>query len=272
MASKFANVVSAFNKFKDDNNLMLSYNQTRGYGWRIGENLKQELMQHIDNEWPDAPEKNKNDFKMVFQDGNDFLGIPILGTVGGDKTNKLFLLKAKRHAHSTQFKDVLWKKIESIVNGKKLKCPVTNRMFDWHLVIAPESLKIKDSNNEYIDIPSDKTRGKISYKQYEEKKVNTNDVHGVSVFGLVNYKTGIVEISRNDDQNAELLEELIEEHNTAPAGGSGSDSGSGSGSDSDSSTEKKPPVYHFTDDFNINCEIYTEPISIVWTFDSNINE
>lgn len=255
--SKFSEFVSDFNTFKDENNLTISYVDSRGYCWRIGENVKSSFSTHLENEWPDAPEVRKQEFKNIFETGNDMLGIPIAGTCSGDYSNTIYLLKATEKKNNTTINDVSFKVNKNIFDKTKVKCPITNQLFYMICYIKLNSISINDSSDTYNDEFSGNYKGNILNSKYSSNKIQNNDNNGVSMYGTIDYKNCNINISRSSDKNIVLLEQLIAELSSPSSGGSSSGS---------STSTPAPAPVEDSDNLKINFTTYENPLNLIWKF------
>jgi hypothetical protein len=253
--SHFPQFVEKFNKFRDNYGLEMKYIEAKKYGWRIGSDAKADLEVHIEEVWPEAEQKQKDNFRLMFQQGRDLLGIQILSIMPG---TKMYLLELNEKTYSTSFEIYqFWE--NKIHNQPQVKCPVLNSNFYWPIDIKIESLNITDSNKEYFDINEDSITGAITYNSI---KFPHND-NKVYVNGKINYKSGILTVTRFSKKNDETYDKLLAKQS---GGGSGSGSGSGSGGGSGGQQEI---LYKEKDILKVSYTTYVGPVKKIFEYDIN---
>lgn len=243
MSSKFPNFVAKFTSFKSDNNMILNYIFSRGYGWRLGVNAKQSFSTHLEEQDSDQiTDSMKKDFKLMFENEHDLLGIPVIGTCSGEYADKVFLYKISEKSRTASFNDVDFAIKQQLMTPQRVQDPITNLMFYWNYCMKIESLSIKDSVSTYFDSMSDKNNGSF-VKLIDKLKIS----------GTINYKTSAFELSRVSTENKNNFDSLVAEHNTLV-------------------TSQDPslivaPVDIDKDNFNLSYIAYESPVKVLWTYD-----
>ena len=263
VSTVFANFVKAFNQFKAESNLSsLSYAEARAYGWQLGVDLRDELIKHVDEEWPDAPEDLRNNFHLMFEVDNDFMGIPILTHLTGQHAESIYLLKISTKAVTGKLADVAFKASTVIGDGvPTVTSPVTGKRLRWVCALEIQSLTVTGTSGEFTDSMEVDYRGSLVNKAYSTGQLKVNEQDGVSVTGSVNYRTGEVWVSRSSDANINLLDKLITEYGSSSSSSGSSSSG---GSSSGSSTPKPKPKKE-TETYTVAGTQYCAPVKLLWT-------
>src|SRR5574344_1016270 len=243
MSSKFPNFVAKFTSFKSDNNMILNYIFSRGYGWRLGVNAKQSFSTHLEEQDSDQiTDSMKKDFKLMFENEHDLLGIPVIGTCSGEYADKVFLYKISEKSRTASFNDVDFAIKQQLMTPQRVQDPITNLMFYWNYCMKIESLSIKDSVSTYFDSMSDKNNGSF-VKLIDKLKIS----------GTINYKTSAFELSRVSTENKNNFDSLVAEHNIRV-------------------TSEYPllivaPFDSDKDNFNLSYIAYEAPVKVLWTYD-----
>jgi len=278
MATAFQKFMIEFSKFRAGSELeKVQYAESRGYGWRLGTTLKAELEQHLDVEWPDAPSDVKNNFQSCFAVGNDFMGLPVVGHVGGSLARSAYLLKVTEYKASAQMPNVEFKQSVFFDSGRRVTCPVSKAPFDWICAVKLNSFQINDGHDEYVDNYGAAYMGTVVNKQFDMGMRPHSENDGVAFFGNVNYRTGELWVSRSSDKNIVLLDALLDYYFATQSGGSGDSGGgdsgggesSGGGDDAGGGSAMPElgvePVKH-ADNVSVTCTRYGPPVTLLWTY------
>lgn len=253
--------MSKFNEFKDSAKLDVTYVQSRGYGWRLGSSARAELLKHLDDEWPDAPADVKANFYKMFEVGSDLLGVPVLGVVGGSLAGNVYLVRVTEEEHQVAVNDVDFKRSAQLGSPGFITCPVSGEVFNWTCLVKLNSVKVVGSET-YTDTFSSNYRGTLAGKRYTDGKVESNDISGVATYGTIDYKSGLLELSRSSNKNIKLLDDLIEYVKTMAA-----TSASGTSTGGASAPAAPPPdtTKHY-ESFLATCTMYVAPAKLLWTY------
>jgi len=244
--SHFPDFIASLEQFKQDNDIKLSYAESRRYGWRLGSEAKSDLQEHIEETWPDADPQQKENFKLMFEPGRDLMGIQILSIIPG---NTVYLLESTEKSHLTSCTIAqFWE--NKIYAQQTMKCPILKSNFYWPIAIKIGSVNIKDSSKEYFDINENASSGAITYNSniYTSKDVYVN--------GKLDYKSGLMTLTRFSKKNDETYDKLL-----AKQGSGGSSGGSGSSSGGASEIFTKD-----SDNLNISFIAYEGPVKKIFEF------
>jgi len=258
--SHFPDFVNQFNKYKDSCDWKQDYNETRIYGWRIPNSIKNDFVPHLENEWPEAPENLKNSFHEMFEQDHDMIGVNVIGSCSG---NKLYLLKATEKKIKTTIELGCFAG-SSILKPSSSIDPVTKNQLYWPIQIKIGSILIKDSQSgiEYTDIHETMPWGFVTWDA-NRYPPQIYDYSKVYISAKVNYKTGNIWLERYTSLNEENYDYLLEHQNDDNGGESG-DSGGISG---DSGGEDKEIKVKDVDTVSVEFTAYTGPFQIVWEYE-----
>ena len=247
--SHFVKFIREFYDFKNTIDWKHSYQETRGYGWRMSDSIREEFSNHLEKEWPDASQTLKDNFSYMFVDEHDLVGVQIIGKCSD---NKVYLLQATEKTLTFNINDFAIFDKDSIYTPHRLKCPVTNKQFNWPFAIKVGSFLIKDSVREYYDIMDAKKWGVITWDADKSPYID------LYISGKVNYKTGNLLLQRYHKINEDQYDLLLAAQ-TAPSSQGGS---SGSASSTPAVIYKKDK-----DAITITFTVYDDPVKILWEYD-----
>ncbi len=285
--TEFMKFMEAFSTYRGEHPevCQLSYPDSRGYGWRLGNKLVAEMDKHLDIEWPDAPADVQANFHKLFEYKSDLMGMPVVGRVDGELARGAYLLKITEYPVSAQMTDVDFKQAVKFDVGKRVTCPVSKAHFDWLCAVKLNSFEVNDGNCDYIDNFGAAYMGTLVNKKFDYGMIPHSEENGVAMFGNVNYQTGELWVSRSSDKNIELLDALLEYYAATQAGGGGDsgggdagggDAGGGGGGDDGGGGAALPelgvePVKD-TSNLSIKCVRYGPPVKLLWSYTMSDDE
>lgn len=267
--SAFSDFMVAFEKWKSDNDLVITPQNRTEYAFKIGANARNEFQKHLDDfSTEDFDAETLARFKNMFLKDNELTGINVLSNPVGEHANKVYLYHAKPKNGTAEVKDVTFKTKTKLYNKSLLNDPMGGKL-SWKYGLKPSSVKIKDSVNVYVDERGQDCKGTFM-----------GEDRGVTVSGTVDYCSCEVVINRLSDENVKKSMQYEVDYNTivgmTMGTGESSSSDAGSSSSSSSSSGEPPTIgnslgyknyYLDRDNFSFQYTAYGEPVKVLWEYD-----
>lgn len=303
MSNDYGKLASAFNQFKSENDLTsLSFAESRGYGWRIGTEVKALLQPSLDDE-EGFEDYIKEEFRNQFEEGHDMFGIPIIGTIAGKHSRNLYLYNISKKDLVSVLEEekeldsdtpgydskmnIIFGVKQTLFKQMRVKDPITNAMFYWPYAMQPESMYIKEYKESlgehypYQDSMTDRNSGSfiLSLKKDNSYAFDESEIYKI-INGKIDYRTGLLTLSRDlKSSNAATAIDILPKYNAMleainAASGGGEDGG---GSDSGGSGESggasididvsgyEPAEYEY-EKMTAVLTSYESPVKVVWTY------
>ena len=295
MSNDYGKLASAFNQFKSENDLSISFAESRGYGWRIGTEVKALLQPSLDDE-EGFEDYVKQEFRNQFEEGHDMFGIPIIGTISGQHSRKLYLYNiAKKDLVSVLEEEkeldsdtpgydsktnIIFGVRQTLFKQMRVKDPITNAMFYWPYAMQPESMYIKEYKESlgdhypYQDSMTDRNSGSfiLSLKKDNSYAVDERDIYK-TINGKIDYRSGLLTLSRDlKSSNAATAIDILPKYNAmlealgSASGGGDDGSGGGGGSTIDIDVSGYEPAEYEYEKMTAVLTSYESPVKVVWTY------
>jgi len=245
MSTQFPEFASGFMDMKSTNNLTIDFNSSRGYFWRIGSDAQANFLPHLEIEIPNVSSVMDAQFKAMFYPNAELMGIPV-GPALTDVTNKVRLYKASIVPQTFTTSQFLSFCDNIIVTGTTtVNDPITLESINLPVLIKPGTLTM-DNIFDGIDLISSKTNGSIQGSGYVNGVRNANRNGDESILGSINYQTGEIQLLRSNTPNDNLMPQFV-----AYVAGTG----------------PKPTENLVEVSINLNFNIFSNPVTVVWEFE-----